>query len=146
MDIKRNIECRSKTGLQIYGLCEIIGSIDTVIINLGQKDLASILNIWEDNVSQIIAIHQRNNMTDESLKEENERKNRNNIEDDVAVKKLEVFFTQDEHPVCEIDMKMTFDGLQFNLFTDSDEVSFIIKFIQIDIILFINIIFYLISP
>ncbi|KAK0164246.1 hypothetical protein PV328_002894 [Microctonus aethiopoides] len=121
LDIKRNIECRSKTGLQIYGLCEIIGSIDTVIINLGQKDLASILNIWEDNVSQIIAIHQRNNMTDESLKEENESKNRNNIEDDVAVKKLEVFFTQDEHPVCEIDMKMTFDGLQFNLFTDSDE-------------------------
>lgn len=117
MDVKRNIECRNKTGLQVYGLCEIIGSVDLLMINLSQKDLASILIIWEDNLSKIIAIHQNDTIANESLKK------KINFENEATVKKLEVFFIQDENPIREINMKITFDGLQFNLFTDSDEVS-----------------------
>ncbi|XP_053597427.1 intermembrane lipid transfer protein VPS13A [Microplitis demolitor] len=120
LDVKRNIECRNKNGLQVYGLCEIIGSVDLLMINLSQKDLASILNIWEDNVSTIIAIHRNDIINNESFNEK--VKNKVNFENEATVKKLEVFFVQDEHPICEVNMKITFDGLQFNLFTDSDEV------------------------
>ncbi|XP_044592317.1 vacuolar protein sorting-associated protein 13A-like isoform X2 [Cotesia glomerata] len=116
LDVKRNIECRNKTGLQVYGLCEIIGSVDLLMINLSQKDLASILIIWGDNLSKIIAIHQNDTIDNESLKK------KINFENEATVKKLEVFFIQDENPIREINMKITFDGLQFNLFTDSDEV------------------------
>lgn len=87
------------------------------MINLSQKDLASILIIWEDNLSKIIAIHQNDTIANESLKK------KINFENEATVKKLEVFFIQDENPIREINMKITFDGLQFNLFTDSDEVS-----------------------
>lgn len=90
------------------------------MINLSQKDLASILNIWEDNVSTIIAIHRNDIINNESFNEK--VKNKVNFENEATVKKLEVFFVQDEHPICEVNMKITFDGLQFNLFTDSDEV------------------------
>ncbi|KAF7991246.1 hypothetical protein HCN44_002808 [Aphidius gifuensis] len=120
LDIKRNIECRSQVGIKIYGLCEIQGSVDMLLINLSQKDLAVILNIWEDNISKIISMHQRNVTVDGSFEDDIVDKKIHT--DDAAVKKLEVFFTHDEHPVCEVNIKMSFDGLQFNLFTDSDEV------------------------
>ena len=43
--------------------------------------------------------------------------------DEATVKKLEAFFSQDEPPICEISTKLTFDGLQLNLFSDTDEVK-----------------------
>lgn len=122
LDVKRNIECRSKIGRQIYGLCDVLGSVDLLMINLSQKDLATILNIWEDNISKIIAMHRSISLIDTTIEDEKIHDKMHFVEEDETVKKLEVFFTHDEHPVCEVNMKMTFDGLQFNLFTDSDEV------------------------
>lgn len=47
----------------------------------------------------------------------------NAASDDKAVKKLEAFFSQNEHPFCEISMKLSLDGLQLNIFSDTEEVD-----------------------
>lgn len=112
MDVKRNIECR-RGGVQVYGLCEVVGSVDQLVVNLSRKDLAGILNIWEDNLGKIMRMNGEGEGTVESEVY---------YGGDVTMRKLEVFFTNEEHPVCEVNLKITFDGLQVHLFSDSDEV------------------------
>ena len=39
------------------------------------------------------------------------------------VRKLEDFLTQNENSVCEVNTKLSLEGLQLNLFLDSEEVA-----------------------
>lgn len=117
--MKRNTEFRSILGFQAFGLFEVHGSVDNLLINLGQKDFASIVNIWEENITKIYPDRDGAVVRSENTKKSHTAKF--NM-DDAMVQKLEAFLSQDEQPVCEITMKLTFDGLQLNLFTDTDEV------------------------
>lgn len=76
------------------------------------------VNIWEEN---IIKIHENDLVAGRNDSARKPSVARPNI-DDAMVKKLEAFFSQDEQPLCEISTKLTFDGLQLNLFSDTDEV------------------------
>ncbi|XP_015594990.1 vacuolar protein sorting-associated protein 13A isoform X2 [Cephus cinctus] len=117
-DIKRTSEYRSTTGSHKYGLCEVRGSMDLISINVGQKDLMSMFSVWEDNLAKVLGCqggrYNRQSLTNLYLD--------NSIAEDATVKKLEVFFAQNEHPSCEISTKLTLDGLQLYLFSDAEEI------------------------
>ncbi|XP_028982314.1 vacuolar protein sorting-associated protein 13A [Diachasma alloeum] len=113
LDVKRNIECR-RGGAQVYGLCEVVGSVEQLVVNLSQKDLGGILNVWEDNLGKILRMRGEEGCAGEHCE--------GYYGGDATMRRLEVFFTNEEHPVCEVNMKVSFDGLQINLFSDSDEV------------------------
>lgn len=99
-------------------LCHIQGSIDTITTNIGQKDLTSIFALWEENLSKTFLAKKLLGY-DVDLS-----KNKFTKTEDAIVKKLEVFFSQNENPICEISLKVILDGLQLNLFSDTEEVFF----------------------
>lgn len=117
-DIKRKIIDRNIVGHKMHEqcLCHIHGSIDSISMNLGQKDLTSIFSIWEENLSKTF-LAKKFLGCDADLSG-----NKSIKTEDAIVKKLEVFFSQNENPVCEINLKVTLDGLQLNLFSDTEEV------------------------
>ena len=119
-DIKRKIVDRKIVGRQMHDqcLCQIQGSIDTITMNLGQKDLSSVFSIWEDNLSKTFLARKILGHDADSLQKKIAKN------EDAIVKKLEEFFSQNEHPVCEINLKVILDGLQLNLFSDTEEVYF----------------------
>lgn len=99
-------------------LCHIQGSIDAITTNLGQKDLTSIFSLWEENLSKTFLARKFLGYDVDSSGCKSTRT------EDAIVKKLEVFFSQNENPVCEISLKVNLDGLQLNLFSDTEEVLF----------------------
>ncbi|XP_053983322.1 intermembrane lipid transfer protein VPS13C-like [Hylaeus volcanicus] len=118
-DIKRKTEYRSAMEFQTYGLFNVQGSVDTIYVNLSQKDLKSIILVWKDNISKIIPFKDAyENETQTTM----ERQQKKSDHDDAMVKKLEDFLTHNENSVCEVNSKLTLDGFQLNLFLDSEEV------------------------
>lgn len=105
---------------QTYGLFNIQGSMDFVYINLSQRDLKSSILVWKDNVSKIILFKDMYNNESQSAITSQLKKNN----EDAMVKKLEDFLTHNENSVCEINTKLNLEGLQLNLFLDSEEVSY----------------------
>lgn len=104
---------------ETFGLYKIHGSIDFVCINLSQRDLQSVMSVWKDNISKIIfsqgkCENKRYSMADKSSENVNT--------ENAMVKKLEVFLAQNEANLCEVNINLTLDELQLNLFLDSDEV------------------------
>ncbi|CAK9828583.1 Intermembrane lipid transfer protein VPS13A [Anthophora retusa] len=118
-DIKRKTEYRSPMEFQTYGLFNIQGSMDYVNINLSQRDLKSSILVWKDNVSKIILFKSICSNEAHSAMEDQSRKA---SQEDVMVKKLEDFLMHNENSVCEINTKLSLEGLQLNLFLDSEEV------------------------
>ncbi|CAK9815547.1 Intermembrane lipid transfer protein VPS13C [Anthophora plagiata] len=118
-DIKRKTEYRSPMEFQTYGLFNIQGSVDYVNINLSQRDLKSSILVWKDNVSKIILFKNIYSNEAHSAMEDQSRKA---SQEDVMVKKLENFLMHNETSVCEINTKLSLEGLQLNLFLDSEEV------------------------
>lgn len=105
---------------QTYGLFNIQGSMDFIYINLSQKDLKSSILVWKDNVSKIILLkdayyNETQSTIDQVKKVSNE---------DAMVKKLEDFLTHNENSICEINTNLSLEGLQLNLFLDSEEVKY----------------------
>ncbi|XP_076243831.1 intermembrane lipid transfer protein VPS13A [Calliopsis andreniformis] len=118
-DTKRKTEYRSAMEFQTYGLFNVQGSMDFVYINLSQKDLKSSILVWKDNISKIILFEDvYENETHSTV----EGQLSNADHQDVMVKKLENFLTRKENTVCEVNAKLTLEGLQLNLFLDSEEV------------------------
>ncbi|XP_034193125.2 intermembrane lipid transfer protein VPS13A isoform X1 [Osmia lignaria lignaria] len=118
-DIKRKAEYRSAMEFQTYGLFNLQGSMDFVNINLSQRDLKSSILVWKDNISKIILFKNAYENQVQSTMEDQLKKAE---VEDVMVKKLEDFLTHNENTVCEVNMKLTLEGLQLNLFLDSEEV------------------------
>ncbi|KAL6266414.1 hypothetical protein P5V15_003265 [Pogonomyrmex californicus] len=119
-DIKRKTEYRSIIEFQTYGLFNVQGAIDIVNINLSQRDLKSLISVWQDNISKIPLLKKIGENEDRILMQ-NIQKNANH-DDDVMVKKLENFLTHNETALCEVNIKLTLEGLQLNLFMDTEEV------------------------
>lgn len=119
-DIKRKIANGTNTlSGQLKCSYDVHGSLDLVSVNVAQKDLMCIFSTWEDNISKLFPTHDDFEYEMHSLK----NSCRNNRSHEAVVRKLEVFFSQEEQPVCEMSTKLTMDGLQLNLFLDTDEVS-----------------------
>ncbi|XP_060801512.1 intermembrane lipid transfer protein Vps13 isoform X2 [Amyelois transitella] len=85
---------------------------DTVIINLGQKDLATIFAVWTDNLSDS---HYIGSLVPPSSPVEAPMT-------DASVKKLQAFFAQGETIRKEAVLRFTLEGVEFKLFSDMDEV------------------------
>lgn len=105
--------------LLTYGLFNIQGSIDFIYINLSQRDLKSSILVWKDNISKILLFkdayeNETHSTIDQSIKTDHQ---------DIMVRKLEDFLTHKENSVCEVNAKLTLEGLQLNLFVDSEEVG-----------------------
>ncbi|XP_014604811.1 PREDICTED: vacuolar protein sorting-associated protein 13C-like [Polistes canadensis] len=118
-DIKRKTEYHTIMEYETFGLFKMHGSIDFVCINLSQRDLQSIMSVWKENISKVILSqrkceNKRFFMVDKSSESVNT--------ENAMVKKLEVFLAQNEANLCEININLTLDGIQLNLFLDSDEV------------------------
>lgn len=117
-DIKRKTEYRSAIEFQTYGLFNVQGSMDFVHINLSQRDLKSSILVWKDNISKIMLFKDAFENEACSAVEDQLMK----ADQDVMVQKLEDFLTRNENNVCEVNAKLTLEGLQLNLFLDSEEV------------------------
>ncbi|XP_024221985.1 vacuolar protein sorting-associated protein 13C [Bombus impatiens] len=118
-DIKRKTEYRSAMEFQTYGLFNIQGSMDFAYINLSQRDLKSSILVWKDNISKIILFKDTYYNETQSAMMSQLKKFSN---EEAMVKKLEDFLTHNENSVCEINTKLSLEGLQLNLFLDSEEV------------------------
>ncbi|XP_020288636.1 vacuolar protein sorting-associated protein 13A-like isoform X2 [Pseudomyrmex gracilis] len=119
-DIKRKTEFRSIIDFQTYGLFNVQGAIDIVNVNLSQKDLKSLISVWQDNISKI-PLFKKFDENDDRISAQDSQKFVKS-DDDVMVKKLENFLTRSETALCEINVKLTLEGLQLNLFMDTEEV------------------------
>ncbi|XP_014251025.1 vacuolar protein sorting-associated protein 13A-like isoform X2 [Cimex lectularius] len=101
-------------------LYQVDGLIDNVMINLGQRDLTTILSVWADNFKNGSFISEVcNNWSPTSPSE---------IvtplppSEDQSVRKLQAFFYQNEQIKKEISVRFNFEGLHIYLFSDCDEV------------------------
>ncbi|EFN86841.1 Vacuolar protein sorting-associated protein 13A [Harpegnathos saltator] len=118
-DIKRKTEYRSIIELQAYGLFNVQGAIDIVNINLSQRDLKSLMSVWQDNISKILLLKKAGENEDRTSTLSCQK---NVKHDDAMVKKLEDFLAHNETALCEVNVKLTLEGLQLNLFLDTEEV------------------------
>ncbi|XP_072752571.1 intermembrane lipid transfer protein VPS13A [Anoplolepis gracilipes] len=118
-DIKRKTEYRSIMEFQTYGLFNVQGAIDIININLSQRDLKSLISVWQDNISKIPLFKKVSENEDRIS--QSSRKNVKH-DDDIMVQKLEDFLTHNETTLCEVNIKLTLEGLQLNLFMDTEEV------------------------
>lgn len=110
----------------------MLGAVDIVNVNLSQKDLRSLISVWQDNISKISLLKKIAESEDRVLPQGSRRDVKH--DDDVMVKKLEDFLTRNERTLCEVSVKLTFEGLQLNLFMDTEEASIIkLIFTQIPI-------------
>jgi len=108
LNIKRNT--RNSTNRLLYW---INGGIDNVQINLGQKDLATFLQVWADNFEYGHCIEEILYMMTPHIY---------SILEDQDLKKIQVFFNH-ETSIHEIDFKFSIDRVQIALFANSDEVN-----------------------
>lgn len=106
---------------QTYGLFNVQGAIDIVNVNLSQRDLKSLISVWQDNISKIPLL-KKVGENEDRISMQGSRKNIKH-DDDVMVKKLEDFLTHNETALCEVNVKLTLEGLQLNLFMDTEEVD-----------------------
>lgn len=97
------------------------GAIDIVNINLSQRDLKSLISVWQDNISKIPLL-KKIGENEDRISMQGSQKNANH-DDDVMVKKLENFLTHNETALCEVNIKLMLEGLQLNLFMDTEEVD-----------------------
>lgn len=112
LDIKKNT-----TNKLLYW---INGGIDNVQINLGQKDLATFLQVWAENFEYGNCIDEILYMLMPQVSD---------VLEDQDVKKIQVFFNH-EISSREIDFKFTIDGVQIALFANSDEVHIFFTIIR----------------
>ncbi|KAK7790642.1 hypothetical protein R5R35_006536 [Gryllus longicercus] len=100
-------------------LYDIHGVVDNIRINLGQRDLSTLLAVWSENVTEdhFIDIHP-NSRPSSPL----EPPTPTNPGEDSAVRKLQAFFCQSEQVRREAIFRLTLEGMQIFLFNDMDEI------------------------
>jgi hypothetical protein len=76
--------------------------------------------VWQDNISKIPLLKKIGENEDRTSTQDSQK---NSNHDDVMVKKLENFLTHNETALCEINIKLALEGLQLNLFMDTEEVN-----------------------
>ncbi|XP_045499068.1 vacuolar protein sorting-associated protein 13A-like [Colias croceus] len=113
-DLKRTIGYAQVATIAAYRdllLCEADIVMDTVNINIGQKDLATLFAVWTDNLSEGNYIGTIVPSSPVEL-----------APSDVQVKKLQAFFAQGEPIRKESVIRFTLEGVELKLFSDLDEV------------------------
>ncbi|XP_068633837.1 intermembrane lipid transfer protein VPS13A-like [Battus philenor] len=111
-DLKRTVSYQQvASAYRELLLCEADVVMDTVMMNLGQNDLATVLAVWSGNLSEA---HYISNVVPGSPVE--------TAPSDVAVKKLQAFFAQSEPVRKEVTVRFTLDGIELKLFSDMDEI------------------------
>ncbi|XP_072932453.1 intermembrane lipid transfer protein VPS13A-like [Epargyreus clarus] len=113
-DMKRAVcyqQVASTTAYRDLLLCDADIVMDTVMINLGQKDLATVLAVYSDNLSEgnYIGGIVPSSPVDVAPS-------------DAMVKKLQAFFAQGEPVRKESVLRFTLEGVELKLFSDIDEV------------------------
>ncbi|XP_047508917.1 vacuolar protein sorting-associated protein 13A-like isoform X2 [Pieris napi] len=113
-DLKRTIGYVQVSNVAAYRdllLCEADITMDTVNINIGQKDLATLFAVWTDNLSEGNYIGMIVPTSPIELAPTDEQ-----------VKKLQAFFAQGEPVRKESVIRFTLEGIELKLFSDLDEV------------------------
>ncbi|CAG5002581.1 unnamed protein product [Parnassius apollo] len=111
-DLKRTVSYQQMaSAYRDLLLCEADVVIDTVMVNLGQNDLATVLAVWSGNLSEMnyIGTAVPGSPVDTSSS-------------DVTVKKLQAFFAQSEPIRKEVTVRFTLEGIELKLFSDMDEI------------------------
>ncbi|KAJ2950876.1 hypothetical protein O0L34_g5236 [Tuta absoluta] len=114
VDLKRAVCYQQVSSMSSHRdvlLIEADAIMDKVVVNLGQKDLATVLAVWSDNLSEG---HYIGGMVPGSPTEAPVQDN--------SVKKLQAFFAQGESIRKEVVLRFTLEGVELKLFTDMDEV------------------------
>ncbi|XP_026749061.2 intermembrane lipid transfer protein VPS13A-like isoform X2 [Galleria mellonella] len=106
-----SVRCDVQRALRRETALEADVLMDTVLVNLGQKDLATILAVWADNLSNEPYI---GTIIPGSPVEVPAT--------DASVKKLQAFFAQGEPIRKEAVLRFTLEGIELKLFSDMDEV------------------------
>jgi len=76
--------------------------------------------VWQDNISKIPLFKKVDENEDRISMQESQKNIKH--DNDVMVKKLEDFLTHNERTLCEVNVKLILEGLQLNLFMDTEEV------------------------
>ncbi|BET01399.1 Vacuolar protein sorting-associated protein [Nesidiocoris tenuis] len=114
--VKSNSYSQGTTPLLLY---QVEGVIDSIRINLGQRDLSTMLSVWADNFNHGAVISEVYNCWSPS-----------SVHlptpvpsgDEQAVKKLQAFFYQNEHVRKETSVRVSLESVQLYLFLDCDEI------------------------
>nr|XP_049703427.1 intermembrane lipid transfer protein VPS13A isoform X1 [Helicoverpa armigera] len=113
-DMKRAVSYQQLVSINLYRellACEADVAIDTVLLNVGQKDLATMLAVWTDNLSEG---HYIGSIVPSSPVD--------SAPSDSSVKKLQAFFAQGEPIRKEAVVRFILEGIELKLFSDMDEV------------------------
>ncbi|XP_063238425.1 intermembrane lipid transfer protein VPS13A-like [Bacillus rossius redtenbacheri] len=99
-------------------LFEVFGGVENVRVNLGQRDLATLLAVWSDNLAEgrciDLGLGCQQGLAEPATP--------TNPSEDPAVRKLQAFFSQSEQVRQEMSVRLVLDGLQVFLFSDMDEI------------------------
>nr|CAD7267661.1 unnamed protein product [Timema shepardi] len=101
-------------------LFEVDGGMENVRVNLGQRDLATLLAVWSDNLAEGMFIEVP---LVSRICSPLEAPTPTNPMEDSAMKKLQAFFYHSEQVRKETSIRLNLDGLQLYLFSDMDEVE-----------------------
>ncbi|XP_047103973.1 vacuolar protein sorting-associated protein 13A-like [Schistocerca piceifrons] len=102
-----------------YLLYDVNGGMEIVHINLGQRDLATLLSVWNDNLAEGKLMDTHLNSHPPSPLEPPTPTDHN---EDSTVRKLQAFFNQSEHSRHEVSIRLNLEGIQLRLFSDMDEI------------------------
>ncbi|KAE8750070.1 hypothetical protein FOCC_FOCC003194, partial [Frankliniella occidentalis] len=98
--------------------------MDFVRVNLGQRDLATLLAVWCDNLAEGRFIDISDSQTASPLEpaSPSHGQHQHGQSDDQTVRRLQQFFAQNEQGRRESSVRLTLDGVQLALFCDVDEI------------------------
>ncbi|KAG8198773.1 hypothetical protein JTE90_007083 [Oedothorax gibbosus] len=111
LDIKRTVTPKKNNEGLLY---QVNGSMDLIKINIGQRDLSTMISIYQDNYSQFLFLD--SNKTT-AISPENEL-----APCEESVRKLEVFLYRTGDVRKESSFAFIMEGLVLTLFQDSEEL------------------------
>jgi len=142
-DFKRRGNLKTpKKGRSPVPLCQISGSAENIVMNLGQKDLATILLTYQENIAE--GVFAGNTL---KIYSKQSKRDKNHIElhprsaqmspveccdhaifhfqqaDDTPIRKLQLFLGQNKDDGAELELSFVIESLELTLFKDIDEVK-----------------------
>lgn len=144
-DLKRRAHLKSskRAGKSTVPLYQLSGSVESIVMNLGQRDLATILMTYQENIAEGIFagttssfLNEKQTKCDVDLEMHPKSAPLSPVEicesnvhyfhqplDDTPIRKLQNFLCQNQENESEIEFNFVIEALELTLYMDIDEVS-----------------------
>ncbi|XP_075226529.1 intermembrane lipid transfer protein VPS13A-like [Lycorma delicatula] len=128
LDIKRTVGYHGAVSAHYISTCsqlllyQVVGVVDNIRINLGQRDLTTLLSVWADNFNDALFFDDMTGCWRTTSPPPPDPPTPSVPVEDPSVRRLQAFFSHNEQVRREATLNLTLDGLQLYLFNDIDEV------------------------